>query len=166
MSRVNKYLVEQSGMDQTLRLLINLRVSQINECFSCAAFYWMELRTLGEALPRIHLLSAWRKAPCYSARERAALEWAEAVTLRPDGEGSDRVYHAVRAEFTDEELANLTLAVAAINSWNMLAMAFPREVGRRSSFDLAEHSGDLLYIADVRLNQETVRAAPSDSGDR
>jgi AhpD family alkylhydroperoxidase len=128
MSRVNKYLVEQSGMDPKLRILINLRVSQLNGCFSCAAFYWMELRALGEAEPRIHMLSAWREAPVYSARERAALEWAESVTLLSSREGFDRIYHAVRAEFNDEELANLTLAVAAINSWNRLAMAFQRKV--------------------------------------
>jgi AhpD family alkylhydroperoxidase len=128
MSRVNKCLAEQSGMDPKLRILINLRVSQINGCFSCAAFYWKELRTLGETGPRLYMLNAWREAPFYSARERAALEWAEAVTLLSSLEGSDRIYQAVRAEFTDEELANLTLAVAAMNSWNRLAMALPREV--------------------------------------
>jgi AhpD family alkylhydroperoxidase len=127
MSSVNKYLVEQSGIDPKLRIFINLRVSQLNRCSFCVAFYREELRTLGEAEPRVYMLNAWREAPFYSARERAALEWAEAITLPSNDEGSDKIYRAARAQFTAEELANLTLAVAAINSWNRLNLAFQRE---------------------------------------
>ena len=136
MSKVNKCLVEQSGMDPKLRILINLRVSQLNRCSACIAFYWQELRSLGEAESRLHMLSTWREAPFYSSRERAALEWAEAVTLLANREQSDRVYRAARIQFTEEELANMTMAVAAMNSWNRLTMAFREKwwyLSRRSS---------------------------------
>lgn len=125
---MNKYLVEQCGIDPRLRLLIYLRVSQINGCSAAVAFCWQELRALGEAESRLSGLSAWRNAPFYSARERAALEWAEAVTLLSGGRAFDRIYHTVRAEFTEEELGKLTLAVNSINSWNRLNLAFPREL--------------------------------------
>ena len=128
MSIVNKCLVEQSGMDPKLRILINLRVSQLNKCSPCVGFYWQELCSLGETDSRLRMLSTWREAPFYSSRERAALEWAEAITLLASREQSARVYRSARIHFTDEELANLTVAVAAMNSWNRLTMAFQREV--------------------------------------
>ena len=123
MSNLNKYLVEESGLDPKLRMLINLRVSQINRCSTSVAFYSRELCALGETRPRLNMLNAWREAPFYSARERAALEWAEAITVLSSRQGSDKIYRAARAQFTDGELANLTLAVAAINSWNRLSIA-------------------------------------------
>lgn len=85
--------------------------------------HWKDLRAAGENEQRLYSLDAWRECPYYSARERAAVAWAEAVTLVADGHVPDAVYDEVRAHFGEKELADLTLAVAAINAWNRLSIA-------------------------------------------
>ena len=111
------------GLEKPLLGLVQLRASQINGCAYCLDMHWKDLRAIGEREQRMYSLPAWRECPYYSDRERAALEWTEAVTLVADGHVPDAVSAAVRPHFSDRELADLTFAVAAINTWNRLSIA-------------------------------------------
>jgi AhpD family alkylhydroperoxidase len=119
----------QSGLEHPLLELIKTRASQINGCAFCLDMHTKDARAAGETEQRLYALSAWREAPFYSARERAALAWTEAVTLVTQGHVPDEVYELARAQFSDKELADLTLAIVAINGWNRLAIAFRKEAG-------------------------------------
>ena len=121
--------VSKSGLEKQLLNLIDFRVSQINGCAYCLDMHSKDLRAAGETEQRLYLLDAWRESPFYTERERAALAWAEAVTLVREGHVPDEVFAQARAQFTEEELANLTLAVVAINGWNRLNIAFRTEPG-------------------------------------
>jgi AhpD family alkylhydroperoxidase len=114
----------QSGLEEPLLDLLYFRVSQINGCAFCLDMHSKDLRALGETEQRLYLLDAWRESPFYSERERAALAWAEAVTLLNAKDVPDEVYEQARGQFSEVELVNLTLAVATINSWNRLNIAF------------------------------------------
>lgn len=114
----------KSGLEQSLLQLLEFRVSQINGCAYCLDMHSKDLRAGGETEQRLYLLDAWRESPFYTERERAALAWAEAVTLVTEGHVPDEVYEQARAQFGEEELVNLTLAVVAINGWNRLNIAF------------------------------------------
>ena len=114
----------RSGLEKPLRELVKLRASQLNGCAYCIDMHWRDARKDGEDERRLYLLSAWRESPGYSERERAALAWTEAVTHLADGHVSDDVFAAVRPHFSDKELADLTLAVAAINAWNRMSISF------------------------------------------
>ena len=122
--------VSRSGLEPALLELVKIRASQINGCAFCLAMHVRDARQMGEGEERLDLLPAWREAPLYTARERAALAWTEAVTLITDGHVPDTLYEAVRQEFGEKELVDLTYAVVAINGWNRLAIAFrkPPEV--------------------------------------
>src|SRR5256885_16878928 len=111
------HYLEKSGLDTKLVDLINLRVSQINGCAYCIDMHWKDLRAAGETEQRLYGLDAWRESPYYTDKERAALEWTEAVTLVSDGNVPDEVYERVRPHFEPRELSDLTLAVATINAW-------------------------------------------------
>ena len=119
---LEKYL-HQCGLEENLIGLIKLRASQINGCAYCIDMHWKDLRALGEQEQRLYGLDAWEESPYYTDRERAALAWTEAVTKIREGHVPDRVYEEVRKHFTEKELADLTLAIAAINAWNRLAIA-------------------------------------------
>ena len=119
----------KSGPERSLLELVYFRVSQINGCAYCLDMHSKDLRAAGETEQRLYVLDAWREAPFYTERERAALAWAEAVTLVREGHVSDEVFEQARAQFSEEELANLTLAVVAINGWNRLNIAFRTEAG-------------------------------------
>jgi len=116
--------VRDCGLDHGLLELVKLRASQLNGCAHCIDMHTKELRADGESEQRLYLLNAWRESPFYSERERAALAWAEAVTLLPHQEVPDDVYEAARAQFSEQELVNLTLALVAINGANRLNIAF------------------------------------------
>ena len=116
--------VHRCGLEHTLLELVKLRASQINGCAHCIDMHTKELRAAGESEQRLYLLSAWEESPFYSERERAALAWTEALTLITEGHAPDDVYEQVRAQFNDEELTNLTLAIVAINGANRLNIAF------------------------------------------
>jgi AhpD family alkylhydroperoxidase len=103
--------------------LVRLRASQLNGCAYCIDMHWKDLRALGEGEQRLYGLDAWRESPYYSPRERAALAWAEAVTLIAGAHVPDAVYESARPHFTDRELCDLTMAVAAVNAWNRLSIA-------------------------------------------
>ncbi len=126
MASLEKY-VDASGLEQKLLDLVKIRASQINGCAYCIAMHVAEARRLGEHDDRIHLLSVWREAPIYSARECAALTWTEAVTKLTNGEVADSAYETVRAQFTEAEIAALTYSIVAINGWNRLCIAFRME---------------------------------------
>lgn len=123
MYKMHKYL-EESGLEHSLLELVKTRASQINGCAYCIDMHTKDARALGESEQRLYLLNAWREAPFYTERERAALAWTEAVTLISESCASDEDYAAARAEFSEQELVNLTLAVISINGWNRLAIAF------------------------------------------
>jgi AhpD family alkylhydroperoxidase len=118
------HVVDSSGLERSLLELVKLRASQINQCAACLDLHSKDARALGETEQRLYLLSAWRESPQYSERERAALDWTEAVTLVSESHVSDEVYERVKPHFTSEELVHLTLAIAAINAWNRLSIAF------------------------------------------
>ncbi len=121
--------VERCGLEHSLLELVKTRASQINGCAYCMDMHTKDARAAGETEQRLYLLSAWREAPFYSARERAALAWTEAVTRISDGPVEDELYEEVRRQFDEKELTDLTLAVVAINGWNRLAIPFRRAVG-------------------------------------
>ena len=116
--------VENSGLDQMLVDLVKLRASQINGCAYCIDMHFREARARGESDQRLYLLDAWRDSPVYTDRERAALAWTEAVTLITKDQVPDDVYSQARDHFSESELANLTLAIVAINGWNRFNIAF------------------------------------------
>ena len=119
-----QHQVETSGLEHSLIELVKLRTSQINGCAYCLDMHSKDARALGETEQRIYALNAWRETPFYTDRERAALEWAEAVTRVSVDHVPDRVYDAVAPHFSEPELVALTFAVVAINSWNRLAISF------------------------------------------
>jgi AhpD family alkylhydroperoxidase len=111
------------GIEHPLLHLVKLRASQINGCAYCIDMHSKDLRAAGDSEQRLYSLDAWRECPYYTERERAALAWTEAVTLVSTGHVADAVYESVRAQFSEKELADLTLAIATINAWNRLAIA-------------------------------------------
>jgi AhpD family alkylhydroperoxidase len=104
-------------------MLVQLRASQINGCAYCLDMHWKDLCVIGEQERRLYSLPAWRECPYYTERERAALAWTEALTMIAGDHVPDAVYREVQPHFNEKELADLTLAVAAINAWNRLSIA-------------------------------------------
>lgn len=123
MLALQRYL-DGCGLDRRLQELVKTRASQINGCAYCLDMHIKDARALGETEQRIYELNAWRETPFYSERERAALEWTEALTLVAESHAPDEVYERLKKQFSPEEIANLTLVIATINSWNRLSIAF------------------------------------------
>jgi AhpD family alkylhydroperoxidase len=119
-----EHKVSGSGLEKSLMGLVKVRASQINGCAFCINMHAREARAYGESEERIYLLNAWREAPCYSERERAALAWAEALTLLSETHAPDADYEAMKAQFSEEEQVKLTLLIATINSWNRIVVGF------------------------------------------
>jgi len=115
--------LRKSGLDERLVDLVCLRASQINGCAYCLDMHWKDLRAAGETEQRLYGLDAWEESPYYSDRERAALAWTDSVTNVREGHVPDDVYRQVRKSFAEKELADLTLAITAINAWNRLNIA-------------------------------------------
>lgn len=138
---LEKYL-HHCGLDESLLELVKMRVSQINGCAFCCDMHSKELRATGESEQKLYVLSAWREAPFYSERERAALAWAEALTSISKGEVSDAIYQQARKHFNEKELVNLTLAITTINSWNRWAISFETPVGWYKAGMLADWLAD------------------------
>ncbi len=116
--------VRETGLEKPLLELVRMRASQINGCAFCIDMHSKDARAAGETEQRLYSLNAWREAPFFNERERAALEWTEAVTKVASSRVPDEVYARVRHSFSETELTNLTLAVIAINGWNRIAIAF------------------------------------------
>jgi AhpD family alkylhydroperoxidase len=121
--------VNAAGLEHSLLELVKMRASQINGCAYCLDMHFKDATAAGETAQRLYLLDAWRETKFYSARERAALEWTEALTLVTQGHVPDEVYQSVRQHFSEQELANLSLAIVAINGWNRMCIAFRVEAG-------------------------------------
>lgn len=117
--------LSKSPIEQSLLNLIYFRVSQVNGCAFCLDMHSKDLLADGENAQRLFVLDAWREAPFYSERERAALAWAEALTKLNGGHVDEATYENARQQFTEEELIDLTFAVIAINSYNRVNIAFP-----------------------------------------
>ena len=118
-----EHYLHQCGLEESLLHLLKLRVSQVNGCAYCIDMHWKDLRAIGESEQRLYGLDAWEESPYYTDRERAAFAWAESVTNIQDGHVPDSVFDHVKNFFSEKELADLTLAVTAINSWNRLSIA-------------------------------------------
>jgi AhpD family alkylhydroperoxidase len=116
--------LESASIDRRLRALVELRSSQINGCAYCVDMHSREARHGGETQQRLDCLPVWRETSFFDDRERAALAWAESVTLVPQTGVPDSVYEEARKQFSDQELVDLTLIVAMINTWNRLAISF------------------------------------------
>jgi AhpD family alkylhydroperoxidase len=132
--------VSKGGLDNKLLDLVRMRASQINGCAYCLDMHSKDARTAGETEQRLYGLNAWRETPYYSARERAALEWTEALTLVTEGHVPDDVYERIRQEFSEDELAHLSLAIVAINGWNRLNVAARTVPGDYVPGSLATHA--------------------------
>lgn len=116
--------VRECGLEHSLIALVKTRASQINGCAFCIHMHTRDARADGETEERLYLLDAWRESPLYTARERAALAWTEALTLISQTHAPDQDYHALREQFSEEEQVKLTLLIATINAWNRLAIGF------------------------------------------
>lgn len=123
MMELEKY-VHNSGLERSLYELVKTRASQINGCAYCLDMDTKDARAEGETEQRLYGLSAWREAPFYTERERAALSWTEALTKISENDVSDSLYEATRKYFNEEEIVTLTMAIVAINGWNRLAISF------------------------------------------
>jgi AhpD family alkylhydroperoxidase len=121
--------VHASSLERTLLELVAMRTSQLNGCAFCLDMHSKDARAIGETEQRLYVLHAWREAPFYSARERAALEWTEALTMIAGRDVPDELFAAVRAQFSEDELLALSLAILATNCYNRLNIAFRTEVG-------------------------------------
>jgi AhpD family alkylhydroperoxidase len=121
---LESFVRKSSKLELSLLTLVKMRASQINGCAYCIDMHSKDARAEGETEQRLYALSAWRETPFFTERERAALEWTEAVTLIAEDRVPDHVYQATRQHFSNEELVNLTLAIVTINGWNRLCIAF------------------------------------------
>jgi AhpD family alkylhydroperoxidase len=133
---LNGYLAKCS-VEKKLLDLIDFRVSQINGCAYCLDMHSKDLRAEGETEQRLYMIAAWREAPMFTDRERAALAWAEAVTTLPNREVPDKVFEMVRKQFSEEEIIELTMATNAINFYNRLNIAFRVPGG---SYQVGQHA--------------------------
>ena len=128
LSGLGQYLAK-SSIEQLLLNLVYFRVSQLNGCAFCLDMHSKDLRAKGETEQRLYVLDAWREAPFYTEKERAALAWAEALTKINGGLVPDEIYNEAKKQFSEAELIDLTLAVITINSYNRINIAFGAAVG-------------------------------------
>jgi AhpD family alkylhydroperoxidase len=120
----NTSIAIASSLEPSLSELVKIRASQINGCANCLNMHSVFARENGETEQRIYLLPAWREAPCYTDRERAALGWTEALTRLSEGHTHESAYEALKAHFSEEEQVKLTLLINIINGWNRIAVGF------------------------------------------
>ena len=137
MYAIEAYL-KNCGLEHSLLLLVKMRASQINGCAYCLDMHSKDARAEGETEQRLYTLDAWRETPFYSPRERAALAWTEALTLIAETHAPDDVFTELKAHFSEREIADLTLAIGAINSWNRFSIGFRVEVG---TYTPGKHAG-------------------------
>jgi AhpD family alkylhydroperoxidase len=123
LQELERYLAN-CGLEKSLLELVKVRASQINGCAYCLDMHSKDALAAGETPQRLVALDAWRETPFYTDRERAALAWCETVTLISETHAPDEAFQSVREHFEEAELVNLTLAIAAINSWNRIAISF------------------------------------------
>ncbi len=122
-------LISEGSIEPKLVHLLKMRASQVNGCAYCLDMHSKDARAHGETEQRLYGLDAWREAPYYTDRERAALEWVESLTQITQGHVPDDLYERVRQQFSERELVDLSMIAVAINGWNRLAIAFRSEAG-------------------------------------
>lgn len=127
-TRLRRITSEQAQftLDQALRALIEARVSQLNACVYCLHLHFREALHRGESQRRLDSLAVWHESPCFDAREKAALAWAEALTMLPATRAEDSAFAALKTHFSDLEIIELSLAIALANFWNRMAGGFRR----------------------------------------
>jgi len=121
--------IADTSLERPLLELVKMRASQINGCAFCLDMHSKDARAAGESEQRLYLLDAWHEVDLYSPRERAALAWTEALTLVAGSHAPDDLYEELRAQFSEREIADLTLAVVAINGWNRISIGFRTPAG-------------------------------------
>jgi AhpD family alkylhydroperoxidase len=121
--------LRHSGLEKPLLELVKLRASQLNGCAYCIDMHTKDARAGGETEQRLYSLVAWREAPFFTPRERAALGWTEAITNIQEGHATQAAYDEARKEFEEGDLVKLTFAITTINTWNRIAIAFRPDVG-------------------------------------
>jgi AhpD family alkylhydroperoxidase len=120
--------VSQSSIGERLFELVNLRVSQVNGCGVCVDMHWRFLLKQGADPRHLNAIAGWREAPFFSARERAALTWADAVNALPQQDATDAAYREVSEHFNETEIAELSYGIAAIRGWNVLNIALRNQI--------------------------------------
>ncbi|GGC66101.1 carboxymuconolactone decarboxylase family protein [Undibacterium terreum] len=120
--------VKQSSLGPRLIELINLRVSQVNGCGVCVDMHWRDLIKQGAEPRHVNAIAGWREAPFFSARERAALGWAEAVNALPHRDDTDAAYEELRQHFSENEIAEIGYAIAVIKGWNSLNLSLRNQI--------------------------------------
>lgn len=121
LAAANKHI---TSIDGKLRAMVELRVSQINGCVYCVDLHSTQARAEGETQQRLDCLAVWRECPFFDESERAALAWAEAVTLLADTNAPDDLYDSLKEHFSDQQIVDLTLIISLMNAWNRLAVGF------------------------------------------
>jgi AhpD family alkylhydroperoxidase len=121
--------IHDSGLEPALMDLVKLRASYMNGCAYCVDMHTKDARLAGETEQRLYAIPIWRETPFFTARERAALAWTEAVTEISKGGVSDELFALAREHFTEKELVDLTMVVVTINGWNRLSITFQTPVG-------------------------------------
>lgn len=116
--------VANDSLEQSLAELVKTRASILNGCANCINMHSADARAAGESEQRLYLLAAWREAPCYTPRERAALAWTDALTSLSQGHTHGAAWDALAEHFTEEERVKLTLLINVINGWNRFAVGF------------------------------------------
>lgn len=122
--------VNNCGLDKLLIELIKLRVSQINGCTFCVDLHCKDALKKGELQRRLNVVAVWREAPFFTDSERAALAWAEAVTLLSETHAPENLYQDLLKHFSEKEVVELTMAIVTINSWNRLAVSFRQSLAK------------------------------------
>lgn len=115
--------VSKSGLDKRILHLIKIRASQMNGCAFCIDMHIRDAQADGMDMQTLYMTSAWQESPCFDERDRAALEWTEVVTLVSDSAVPDESYEIVKAAFSDEEIAQMTIAIGVINLWNRIGVS-------------------------------------------
>ena len=121
--------VQKCGLNPGLLELIKLRASQINGCAYCIDMHWKDARHRGETEQRLYGLNAWEESPYYTEKERAAFAWTESLTLIAETHAPDETFAKLREHFNENEIVQLTCAIATINAWNRLAIAMRTKAG-------------------------------------
>ena len=119
--------LDRVDFDHRLRELVRIRASQLNGCAYCVDMHSKDARAIGETEQRVYTLPAWREAPFYSDRERAALAWTDSLTRIAETHAPDEIYAEVKAQFSDQEIADLTVAIGMINTWNRISIGLRSE---------------------------------------
>jgi AhpD family alkylhydroperoxidase len=164
MMGLEEYL-RNCSIDHRLIHLIKLRASQINGCAYCLDMHWKDLKAIGEDEQRMYELNAWRESPFYTERERAALEWTEAVTCVSTTHVPEDVYQHVKKHFSQQEIADLTGAIATINAWNRLAIASRAVPGKYQPIQAAQQQRPSVRRGHG-YSQKTQPSSPEDANER